>query len=156
MKGKEIFIWILVFVVGSLIVSAILDPSIFSNWVDKIKSDSAKSQASQDPLVSKCLVSFSQCESVTETKYDDLSINLIKVERFDNRSRAEDFFNTWKSPAQMYDLNFMTFGGGEPEEYPQVLIASKIRGPEGESPVVIFCNKEGQISKLSKIILLCG
>ncbi|MFW9877455.1 MAG: hypothetical protein ACFFG0_30585 [Candidatus Thorarchaeota archaeon] len=112
----------------------------------------------EDPLVSKCRASFNSCKEVSTKKYD-ISISLIEMEKFQDKSKAEEFYNTWKGPLQMglkYELTGFAYNKDVEDYLPIVLIASKVRGPEGQLPVVLTCNSDGNLISNSKSQLLCG
>lgn len=159
MSFKGVIGWLFIFVIGSIIVSAILDPSILNDIGNRIRTFTGSvSQnsvlAEQDSLISQCLKSFNECEKITETKYDSVYITLIKAEKFEDENNAQTFFDMWKGPTQMYRYDF--YWSNIQYQYPLILIAAKIKGPIGETPLVIPCDKEGQLLAGSKSILLCG
>lgn len=112
----------------------------------------------EDPLISKCKSSFNICKDVSTQKYD-MTISLIKAEKFSDSSNAEEFYNTWKSPLQMglkFELTGFSYNKEVEDYLPIVLLASKVRGPEGQIPVVLVCDSNGNLIKHSKSQLLCG
>jgi len=173
MKAKEIIIWLIIFIVGSLIVSFLVEPNSIQSFKNNIKSifpfseynsdsslntnlntsssNSQKDIVEEETLIDKCKKSFNECKEITTTKYSMATIPLIKIEQFDNKEEAEEFFYTWGGMGQTYDLSFQSFQ--EKEGYPLVLIATK---HIFETPIVIICNKEGKLLRYSKITLLCG
>ena len=109
-------------------------------------------------LIDKCTKSFNECKEISEIKYD-LSISIIKIERFEEMSKAEVFFNTWRGLLQTdIKTNLAIFDYKTPLEdyFPIVLIASKMRGPEGQLPIVLICTNNGQLTRYSKMSVLCG
>ncbi len=113
----------------------------------------------EDSLISKCRQSFESCKDIATQKYD-MSISLLKVEKFEEKIKAEEFYETWKSPLQMgleTELKFYSnYNTPIESNFPVVLFASKVRGSQGALPTVLICNKEGDLVKFSKQQLLCG
>jgi len=112
----------------------------------------------EDSLITKCKASYNSCKDVSTQKYD-LSISLIKTEKFEDKSKAQEFYNTWKGPLQMgidTELTLFDFDKKVEDYLPLVLFAIKVRGPEGQVPVVLICDKNGDLVKFSKSALLCG
>jgi|SRR3989344_5007936 len=163
MEFKEILIWLFIFVIGSLIVSAIIDPSIFTgikNQFNYAFKQPIKEESITDPLINECLVSFDKCKDTATTKYNSISINILQIEKFENDSNAKIFYEKWSNPMQKI-LSIYIFGeyydGYEIEEklnYPIVLIATNTKAEE-ENPVVAICNSNGELTKFTKQLFLC-
>lgn len=112
----------------------------------------------EDPLLTKCKTSYNSCKSIATQKYD-ISISLIKSEKFNDKSSAEEFYNTWKSPLQFglkYELGGYSSNNDIENYLPIVLFASKVSGQGGQLPVVLICNSDGNLISSSKSQLLCG
>ncbi|MCK9544605.1 MAG: hypothetical protein M0R03_21500 [Novosphingobium sp.] len=112
----------------------------------------------EDSLVTKCKTSYNSCKSVATQKYD-MSISLIKSEKFNDKDSAEEFYNTWKGPLQgelKYALGSYSSNNNIENYLPIVLFASKVSGPGGQLPVVLICNSDGNLISSSKSQLLCG
>lgn len=148
MEIKDIIIWLLIFIIGSLIVSFLINPESFDSFksnvgdigseigdVPSTTSSNSQKTITQESLISKCKKSLNECIYTTETKYN-ADINLIKVGEFEKREDALNFFTTWKGMFQFTGIS-------EDQEYPIVLMATTIEGEGGKMPVVIICNKEG-------------
>jgi len=112
----------------------------------------------KDSLVSKCESSYNTCRDISIQKYD-ISISLIKAEKFTNKAEAEEFYNIWKGPLQ-FRLETEIIGWGHnkkiEDSFPVVLFALKTKGPEGQLPVVLVCDNSGNLIKHSRSQLLCG
>jgi len=159
----KVFGWLFVFVVGSLIVTFLVNPNSFNDLKQNIKgitssiSGNSISNNSEDPLLIKCRDSFNRIKDIAEQKYD-VSISLLQIQRFEDEDPANNFFNTWKSSSQ-YTLRQILFGfldtyGNRDIEFPIVLIAISIRGDYGQIPKVVVCETGGDLSSYSKNILL--
>lgn len=125
---------------------------------DKNSSGKIIPSTYEDPLITKCKASYNSCKDVSTQKYD-LSISLIKTEKFEDKSKAQEFYNTWKGPLQMgldTELTLFDYNKKVEDFIPLVLFATKVRGPEGQIPVVLICDKNGDLIKFSKSALLCG
>ena len=114
----------------------------------------------EDELITKCKQSYEFCKEISTQKYD-MSISLLKVEKFEEKVKAEEFYETWKGPLQIgleTELKLYNDYWNTPIEsiFPLVLFASKVRGSQGALPVVLICSKEGELVKSSKGQLLCG
>lgn len=114
----------------------------------------------EDSLIVKCRQSFESCKDIATQKYD-MSISLLKVEKFEEKGKAEEYYQTWKGPLQVgleSELKIYNDYWSAPIEniFPLVLFASKVRGNQGVLPTVLICNKDGDLVKSSKQQLLCG
>lgn len=162
MKFKEIITWIIVFVIGSLIVSAIIDPSIVTNIKNNLNSvfkQSVKEEMITDPLIKECLVSFNQCKDIAITKYNSLSIKILQIEKFENKESAKIFYERWSNP--MGKVSSISIFGDYSEmgiesklDYPIVLIATNTKAEE-ENPIVAICNSNGELTKFTKQLFVC-
>ena len=168
MKKYVLFILIIAFLFLAGCTPKIYDSSTSSSAKQQNSVNPLPSQISapkEDTLISKCQRSFDNCKNISTQKYD-ISVSLIKIEKFEGKSEADEFYNTWKSPLQMgldnefMDLNLFDYETGEmpPLEsyFPLVLFASKVRGLKGQTPVVLICDKGGNLIKQSKQQLGCG
>lgn len=125
---------------------------------DKNSSGKIIPSTYEDPLLAKCKTSYNSCKSIATQKYD-MSISLIKSEKFNDKSSAEEFYNTWKSPLQIglkYELGGYSSNNDIGNYLPIVLFASKVSGQGGQLPVVLICNSDGNLISSSKSQLLCG
>jgi len=135
-----------------------IDLKSISLLASKYLSVNQSTKSTQDSLVSSCIKDYNECVSISEAKYD-ISFSLIKAERFEDMSKAEEFYNTWKGFLQ-FDLKSDLMGWDyyekDSEDYlPMVLIASTMKGPGGQLPSVIICDKNGDLIQTSKSNLLC-
>jgi len=112
----------------------------------------------EDELITKCKQSYESCKNIATQKYD-MSISLIRTEKVNDKSSAEEFYKTWKSPLQ-YGLKYELGGyssNNDIENYlPIVLFATKVIGQGGQLPVVLICDSNGNLISSSKSQLLCG
>ncbi len=105
MKGKEIFIWLFLFIVGSLIVSFLVSPGSFDSFVDNIQSvvpafDSSGSGYSSDGLsnsdYSSCLSEIKERSRMAEEKSMlNLDVSVIEYKRFNNTHSALEYLYDW-------------------------------------------------------------
>jgi len=131
---------------------------IQSNTQSGTEVESQKIVTKENELITKCKQSYETCKDISTQKYD-MSISLLKVEKFEDKDDAMEFYNTWKSPLQAgldTELRLYDFNTPIEDYFPVVLFASKVRGSEGALPVVLICFKEGELAKSSKGQLLCG
>ncbi|MDD5700173.1 MAG: hypothetical protein PHH00_03205 [Candidatus Nanoarchaeia archaeon] len=162
--------WLFLFVVGSLIVAFLVSPNSFNNFKQNIKSiipnsissnvisNNLSTNSNVDSLLNKCKISFNQCKDIAEQKYG-ISISLLHIQKFEDETSANDFFNTWKSPTQ-YAFGQIIYGVGtgmfdNEIGLPTILIAASIRGNAGQLPVVVGCDTDGSLFPGSKAELLC-
>jgi hypothetical protein len=138
-KIKEVFKWLFIFVVGSLIVSFILQPDSFqslknnvNNLISVIKD---KVIINEDPLISQCRESFNRCKNIAETKIDGMTLSLINIEKFHNEASALEFYNTWSSLSSGKSTKLP-----DGVNLPVVLIAFKIGGSTGSMSMVKDCD----------------
>jgi len=100
----------------------------------------------RDELIEKCSQSYDNCVKIATTKFDALSVSLIKMEKFGNEEKAEEFLSTWHTMTVQplglwYYVDNGSFGGHVEESFfPMVLIAAKMTGPTGQVPVVLVCD----------------
>jgi len=119
----------------------------------------------EDELIVKCRQSYDNCKEIATQKYD-VSISLIKIEKFEDKSNAEEFYNTWKGPIQIgqfgLDWDLMSSYPDNPNTtpienyFPVVLLALKVTNPQGQLPLVVVCDNSGNLVKASKNQLQCG
>ncbi len=106
----------------------------------------------QDPVITACTQSFNDYKETTSKKYG-YSLSLIEMERFDNFSEANEFYDTWRDPMQLELTTYLrTFGkidAKSKDSYPLVLFASKLEISNGvnvvQVPIVIVCDKNGKL-----------
>ena len=171
MKAKDVFTWLSIFIIGSLIVTFLVSPNSFQSFKSNIKnivpasSDTKESimgtnsypstRADENDLISRCKVSLNKCKDISTRKYD-LSMSIIEVKKFNDEVRAVEFYNTWNVFLGFnLDTIFALSHSTIEEQLPFVLIAvSLVR--EGEKyPVVAICDGNGELNINSKISLLC-
>lgn len=125
-----------------------------SDQINEIKRVDETPQAEkEDSLLKECKSSFEQCKEITNAKYD-ISISIIKIEKFANEENATDFYNTWKGPFQI-PLQYLLERIEQGKSFPVVLFAVKVSGKLGDLPAVIICDKDGNIIRPSKDELQC-
>ena len=164
--GKQI-LWIIVGVVIFMIVYILLtNPSTITNFFESTKGKLSNSslgnnkvQVQVDPLVSNCTTSLNTCKDILNKKYG-ASFSIIEKEKFDDNDKAKEFYTTWKGILQV-DLDtslglYTNFNTSIESNYPLVIFALKVRGQEGQTPLVAICDKSGEITKFTKQQLLCG
>lgn len=127
---------------------------------DFILSNEASTN-SDDDLMNKCTDSFNECRSIGESKYGG-SVKLLKKTRFEEPSKAEEFFNVWKGQTQI-DFDYETkwiekyYPLKELQlEYPAILFAISVKNQDSQAPYVIFCDAQGNLFMTSKKALTCG
>jgi hypothetical protein len=148
-KKGNIFVWILVFVVSSLIVSAIIDPSIIGRIGDNFgigQSNKVKIETT-DPLVQECINSIQECMEIVKLKRADFRYEIIKLERFEDKNGTKEFLKIWGHQNQGYLV--------EPEinrgdiQFPAVFFG--LRTPASYEPYTAFaCDKNGELTKSAK------
>jgi len=164
----DIFMYLLIFIVGSLIVTFLVSPNSFANFKSNIKSILPSSSGSsslsymknvQDPLVEQCTNSFEECLDIATTKYTSLSVKILKTEKFNDKESALEFFNTWSNPMQKtmnpinhQDTNWKTYGN---VTYPVVLFSTRVNYEGVENPAVAICNSDGKLQATTKIGYMC-
>ena len=154
MEGKDILIWLGIFIIGSLIVSAIIDPSIIPDFKDKSDISFNTQTKTNDPLVDSCTIKFNECKNIGESKYN-LNVKLQEKQRFGDISGAENFFNTWSGVRQGTGINWYA----SEVSFPIVLFATKINIKEGLEevtyPYVVFCSSNGELTPKTKSGIGC-
>ena len=116
----------------------------------------------EDELITKCTNSYNDCVNILTKKYDT-SVTILKKEKFSNKDGASDFYNTWKGLSQA-DLttDYTSFSGNKAidNEFPIVLFAVKVRNFWGQAgtvaPLVLMCDKNGELLRISKMLMQCG
>jgi len=97
-------------------------------------------------LSTKCKKSYDICKEIFYQKYG-FSHSIIKMEKFEDKSKAKEFFNTWKS----YSVLFQTDTEFDNLHLPVVLFAIKSTGPKEEQFVGVFiCDRSGDFTESSK------
>lgn len=172
---REVIVWLLIFVIGSLIVIFLVYPNSFQSFKSNIRniipsssdmnilsSDSKNGSSLEDPLIQECISSFNECKIISNKKYGT-SASLIEKKKIESIEEGEEFYNTWKGIIQptleieifLTTNKWSAFYEGEEIDFPIVLLATKIIGPEGQLPVVLLCKNDGELTKKSKQELLC-
>ena len=167
---KDILIYLLIFVIGSLIVTFLISPNSFNNFKSNIKSilPSSNSQEAigninnvgntEDLLITKCKSSFNKCKDIAEIKYPSFSYTLLKIEKFDDEKKAREFYDVWKTTG-LFDYALYGFTIEEQKFQnvsPIVLIALRMKGAESEFATVVVCDKFGELNSIARQSLLCG
>jgi len=166
--------WLLIFVIGSLIVSFLISPNTFHSFKQNVKEiTSSKSNLQgkaiqnieikeqtipEEPLITKCKTSYNFCENVFEEKFG-LSASLIKYQKFDNSQEANKFYSIWKGPMQFgieYEIGFPYLGTLIEDSLPLTLFAIKTTDGQTTAPAVLICDKNGDLIQFSKNIMVCG
>ena len=115
-----------------------------TNTESKIDTQNQPSPAKQDELINKCMKSFENCKDIATQKYD-MSISLLKVEKFEEKSKANEFYKTWEGLLFLESIVPI-------DDLPTVLFATQVRDSQGALPHIFICNKEGDLINLSKIV----
>jgi len=128
-----------------------------ANNQDDNSAEPSKIVNKEDRLITKCRQSFESCKDIATQKYD-MSISLLKIERFDEKDEAIEFFDTWKGILQSgleTQLRFEDWDATVESSLPLVIIASKVTGVGGQLPVTLICLEDGELTSMSKSQLLC-
>lgn len=165
MQVKEIVIWIIVFIIGSLIVTFLVSPNSFNNFKSNIKNilsysntqgDVNNVKNTEDTLITSCRNSFNECNNIVNQKFNQ-KYSLIKIEKFEDLNGASAFFKTWQTFAVPITDDFVSAilpvycGGNCSQSLPLVLITIKVTSPEGVTiSQVAFCDKTGKLTSYSK------
>ena len=167
------------FIIG-ITIGAIIFFTIYSIWInpsflqnfDKDSNNTIyrrleNSRELKDNLIAKCKEDFNNCGEVVSLKYGS-SFKILKIEEFEDKTKAEDFFYTWGSYGSFANnFNYILSANyplGDPYSIssidavaPIVLIAVRVTGADGQqTPTIAFCDKEGKLTKYTKQILICG
>lgn len=134
----------------------------FTDFKAKAELNSPSSQAGavqEGALIKNCRLSYDECVYVATQKFD-WSVTLIKAEKFEEITKANEFYKTWAS-LQLVTRGFnLSNLSVEELEFPVVLFAVKLKGkifePVGQLTVVLICDKSGRLTNSSKIELSCG
>ena len=170
---KDILIYLLIFIIGSLIVTFLISPNSFNNFKSNVKSilPSSNSQEAisninnagntEDLLITKCKISFNKCKDITEQKYPSVSYTLLKIEKFDDEKKAREFYDIWKTVGISNIFDYALYGFTIEEQKfqnvsPIVLIALRMKGAESEFATVVVCDKFGELNSIASQSLLCG
>lgn len=167
MEVKDILIWLAVFVVGSLIVTFLVNPNSFSNFKSNVKSIMPSSnnqvlsdvKSKDDPLIISCMTTFNECKKIVEAKNTNEKLTIIKIEKFNDRTNASQYWRTW----QDNDLN--PFSGDRDDifitdsNFPVVLIAVNFKTDYGsqkfEDSMVAVCLNNSQLTERTKTLFSC-
>lgn len=132
--------------------------------INKIPQDTQLNSNSltnpEQELITKCQNSFNTCKDISEQKWG-LALSIIKIQAFSEESinNAEEFFKTWKGfGISQYSLPValeIPQGKQIKDMFPLVLIAIKLEKEGGQLPLVLICNKEGNLNPLSRAELAC-
>ncbi|OGJ12823.1 hypothetical protein A3K82_00715 [Candidatus Pacearchaeota archaeon RBG_19FT_COMBO_34_9] len=145
MNWKGILGGLLIFIIGSLIVSFLIYPNSFQSFKSNIngmiiglKGDVTEKMniIEEDSMIKQCKIEFNRCKEVAEAKYDTFSLSLIKIEKFINMENATEFYNTWNFAVLQSYHNL-------PNDFPYVLMAVKISSSEGSMSMVRKCDENG-------------
>ncbi len=161
MNWKEIIIWIIVFIIGSLVVTFLVSPNSFQSFKSNIKSiipsnsniDKQTSSKSQETIVSYCIQEFNKYTGIAEQKYNHLSYSMIEVEKMSSDEEAGEFWDLYKSPLDFSYSTQKTVYSSWNFTYPIVMIAGKLIINDGSLPFVVYCDSDGKLSENSKKIL---
>ncbi len=185
----DIFIYLIIFIVGSLIVTFLINPNSFNEFKYNIKnlmpeSNNQKAvinnnpqglilnnisnnqiQNTEDSLITKCNVSFSECNDIINQKFGR-KYTLIKMQKFESLDGVADVYKTWQTflvplgeeqlKAEISAIIPLYCGGDCSNSLPLVLIAirgTSLDGITGSN--VIFCDKSGQLTSYSKNYISC-
>ena len=161
MAVKEIITWIIVSVIALLIVSMIINPTIYTNVKNKVINVFSKSEnkikAINDPLLDQCQMSINDCISTSEKKYG-FTINIIKTIKVNNLSEGNSFYNQWKSFLQSNlesEYSFEYDRKINDSDFPIVMFALALEKENMQNPLVAICQNNGTLISFSKISLLC-
>ncbi len=163
---KYIGIWLFIFIVGSLIVSAILSPgtatSLKNRVVDSMEDvmdnvdiesfSSVSTENKKDPLISSCEETYRRYSKIGESKYDGLRFSLIESSIVNSDEEAKEFHDLYSSAfdggylaaKSLYGIDF---------DFPVAFLAIKMSGTGGSVPVVIMCDSNGELVGPSKTYL---
>ncbi len=155
--------WLAIFVIGSLIVSAIIDPSVgteiserFSevkdNVVDLGESVVENSRAGggsieEDPLVASCLIEWNKYAEAGEEKWENINHKITESRKINSESELEEFYDLYGAfglyPVELAHNDWNN-------EYPIVLILSKVKSASGSITVMSLCDSDGELTMSSK------
>lgn len=152
MQFKEVVVWLVIFIIGSLIVSYLVGQTsiktlkeTISSVISGVKMDSKKVE---DPLVAQCLSEFNKCKERLETKYS-VDINIIRYQRFDDLEDAKAYFDDWAG-----FLQHSQYFSSDKAKGPVVVVATHIRGVDGiKNPWASVCDESGELKE--KTVLTC-
>ena len=166
MEFKGFFMWLLIFIIGSLIVSFLISPNTFQSFKSNIKDitksesnlqgkvvqnlESKEQKVVEDSLINRCEIEFYNCANILEKKYGS-STEIIEYKKFYDPEKALEFHKTWNA---LWGGTVLTHELGTEnleEEMPIVLFASSITNTYGDkSPLVFVCSKKGKIVGIGK------
>jgi len=162
MKIREVFLWLIVFVVGSLVVTFLVSPGSFQSFKQNVgdiganvvsnpsKTEIVKSHGSEDVQLVECVLKFNECKKISETKIG-ISIKINEYEKFDNQEEAAEFYRQWSDPYLQISL-FQ-------EEVPVVLISTSVKFSDGVEqltlPFVAVCDSDKNLVTETKRFFSC-
>lgn len=174
---KEIFVWLFIFVIGSLIVSFLISSESFDSFkqnvgditgnvinnIKDLKIDSISEKSSgkekQDIQINECLAKFEECKRISEAK-NSASIKINEYEKFTEYNEAVEFYRTWSSSDVVFMLNSGIEQGYIPNEnMPLVLIATSTEWDFGyeriKMPFVAVCDSNYNLVGQTKTLFNC-
>ena len=127
--------------------------SVLSNIKESISKlsyrlSSGMSVPNEDSLSAKCKKSYDNCKDIFTQKYG-VSVTLIKMEEFEDGSKAREFYDTWN---EITWEDSILFGDVNP---PVVLFAIAVRNPNTQVPGVLVCDTRGDLIEKSKREMYC-
>lgn len=153
---KSILTWLFIFIVGSLIVTAIVNPGYRTSATNTIKDifstegSYSSEDVIEDPLISSCLSDYNKYSDVFKQKYDHVRLKIITYQKTISEDEVIEFFSLYGNPL----ISQYTFMGLSPDwdnDYPVVMIATKIVASDGSIPLVLLCKPDGKLSDFSKM-----
>jgi hypothetical protein len=123
---------------------------------DKISMGTTNTKYPDDLIFKSCMNSYESCVEISERKYD-IYVNLLEVEKFEDKSEASVFFETWNGWTQLgLDFELRSVGKSFEKDLPFTLFAIKFTNQEGTKiPVTLICDKTGKLVSSSKSLLDC-
>jgi hypothetical protein len=117
--------------------------------ISKVSEDNPLTDRNEEKtLIDLCKDDLEYWADISKQKYGT-SYSILKTGEFEDINSAKDFADIWsnalwKNP-DLYNQDF---------DFPIVLIAIKFKGPGGELPIVLTCNKDGNLMTFSKKSIL--
>jgi len=174
MEVKDIFIWLGIFIVGSLIVTFLISPNSFQSFKSNMKSiipenenaeilnsneinfDNTTNPNSQGKVVSyseesKCKSEYNKYSKIGEDKWS-VNFNFNLIEKIQDKEELREFFAIYGSAGEY--MMFKSFE--ESSVYPMYAIATSVFIPNVQMsvPKVIVCDTNGDLTELSKTKLV--
>lgn len=136
-KKKIPLILIVIIAVLIIILSVVAISMIQQSEKD---SNALAKQLENDPLVIKCMQSFTVCKDNNLAK-NGITIVLLDKGKFSSELKAKDFFDKWKAPLLQENFNDEV----KTAKYPIVLLASSLEKGSVKINFVIACENSGEI-----------